>query len=198
LLKRPLGKRSATVVVTTLGILIGGVLLLAGYYIGDFLLMAGAVFIIGLSVLEYRNGWQRRLLAGKSLATVLRVESPARQRLYPNSTVKEAQTSFSKTDWPVLPVFSSWNELLGFIEASHLKENAKSSEETIADYLEAEFATAGPEENLLSITEKIVDANVYGAAVSGPRGQITGYVFTEDVMPLLERPYRKLWNKAFG
>lgn len=196
LLRRPLGARRATVVVTVLGIIIGCLLVGVGYALHDYLLVAGALFIIGLSALEYRNGWQRRLLAGKPLAEVLRRPAAGQSRLYPNSTVAEAEASFTASGWPVLPVFSTWNELRGFVEVTHLEEDAPGPTATLAGYFEGEYVTAAPEEDLLTVTERIVDANVYGAAVIGKGKEIEGYVFTEDVMKLLVRPYQRLWKRG--
>ncbi len=195
LLRRPLGARRATVVVTVLGVTIGCLLIYLGYLITDYLLLAGALFIIGLSILEYRNGWQRRLLTGKALTEVLRKPTPGQKRLYPSSTVSEAEVNFSASKWPVLPVFNVWNELLGFVESNHLEEDAPGPTAKLAEYFEGEYVTAAPDEDLLTVTERIVDANVYGAVVIGQRGKHEGYVFTEDVMGLLERPYQRILNK---
>lgn len=198
LLRRPMGARKATVIVTTLGVIIGIALIFAGYLINDYLLIAGALFIIGLSVLEYRNGWQRRLLADKAITDVLRHQLPSAVKLYPNSSVSLTNRFFAETGWPVLPVHSHWNELLGFVEATHLKEDAPALASSLNGYFEPEFVTARPEEDLLTVVERIVDANVYGAAIVGDRGRLQGYVFTEDVMKLLDLPYRKVWRKLFG
>ena len=198
LLRRPVGARRATIIVTTLGVIIGCGLIGLGYLINDFLLIAGALFIIGLSILEYRNGWQRRLLADKQLGTVLRSGLADSIKLYPSSTVALTQQLFQATNWPVLPVHSHWNELLGFVEASHLAEDAPDEAALISNYFEPEFVTARPDEDLLAVTERIVDANVYGAAIIDTGGQLSGYVFTEDVMTLLDRPYRKVWRQLFG
>lgn len=198
LLRRPVGTRKATIIVTALGVIIGLVLIVVGYLIGDFLLVAGAIFIIGLSALEYRNGWQRRLLAGKQLNVVLRGQLPTSFKLYPNSSVTLANQYFSETGWPVLPVHNHWNELLGFVEATHLAEDAPVLAASLTGNFEPEFVTGRPEEDLLTVIERIVDANVYGAAIIGERGLLHGYIFTEDVMKLLDRPYRKVWRKLFG
>lgn len=197
LLRRPVGARRATVIVTVLGVIIGVALIVAGYLIGDYLLVAGALFIIGLSVLEYRNGWQRRLLSGKPLSIVLRTGLPNSLRLYPNTSVALAKRCFEDTGWPVLPVHNHWNELVGFVEATHLAEDAPVLTESLTGYFEPEFVAASANEDLLVVTEKIVDANVYGAVIVGKRGSVEGYVFTEDVIQLLDRPYRKLWRRIF-
>ena len=193
LLRRPLGRRPATVVVTVLGVLIGTVLAGAGYLLGDPLLVIGALFIIVMSGLEYRNGWQRRRLAGRGVDVVLRrADEAPTARLYPTSLATDAGQRFSTTDWPVLPVYDTWNNLLGFVEANHLREDDPAETDRLSGYFEPEFVAAHPEEDLLAVTERIVDANVYGAAVYGARGRITGYVFTEDVMTLL-RPWWRIF-----
>ncbi|MEO0732458.1 MAG: hypothetical protein AAFZ52_06460, partial [Bacteroidota bacterium] len=174
-----------------LGWVIGAALGWLGYTIGDPLLLLGAGFVIVLSVLEYRNGWQRRRLAARSLQTVLRVPEHE-HRTYPTESVAAVRQRFRKTGWPVLPVFNGWNQLAGFVEKSVLQEEPSSAEEAALPYCELEFTTAGPAEDLLAVTERIVAANVYGAVVYGARGRIVGYVFTEDVMPLLDTPWRRL------
>lgn len=194
LLRRPLGKRPATQVATVLGIIIGIALIYVGYLIGDWLLLIGAVFIIVMSATEYQNGWQRRQLASLGTGTVLRSSGNEKPyRLYPGSRVAEARELFSITNWPVLPVYDNWNSLLGFVEATHLEEDAEDDTLALAPFFEAEFVSAAPQENLLSVTERIVDANVYGAAVYGDRGALVGYVFTYDVLKLL-RPWWRFWK----
>ncbi|MEM1357381.1 MAG: M50 family metallopeptidase [Bacteroidota bacterium] len=193
LLRRSLGKRKATVVVTFLGLIIGLLLICLGYYLSDPLLVLGAIFIVVMSVLEYRNGWQRRLLATKSLKAVLRpVVNEAPLRVYPAETVAHVQERFNNSGWPVLPVFNQWNNLEGFVEASVLEEEPNSPQEAVLPYCEKEFTTARPEEDLLTVTERIIDADVYGAAVYSHKGRLIGYVFTEDVMKLLDTPLKRL------
>lgn len=185
LLRGPLGARPATVVVTILGVIIGSVLIWLGYRLGDPLLGLGAVFVIVLSVLEYRNGWQRRRLEARGVAEVLRPFS-SENRLFLTDEVRKAKAMFARTQWPVLPVYNQWNEQVGFVETEALNEEAKGDTEALLPFCEAEFATAKPDEDLLAITERIVDANVYGATIYGKRGRVLGYVFTEDVMTILE------------
>jgi len=186
LLRGPLGARPATVVVTLLGVIIGAGLVWLGYQLRDPLLGIGAVFVIGLSVLEYRNGWQRRRLAARGVAEVLR-PFMTDNRLFLTDSVSKARALFVQTEWPVLPVFNQWNEQIGFVETEALNEEAKDDMAALLPYCEPEFVTAAPDEDLLVITERIVDANVYGATVYGKRGRVLGYVFTEDVMTILER-----------
>ena len=177
--------------VTTLGVVVGLPLIWVGVKLGDPLLACGAVFIILLSGMEYRNGWQRRRLAKTASDSVLRVPQGEHVRVYASESVGAVRERFAATGWPVLPVFSSWNEQIGFVELNVLKEEPDSDEEPVAPYCEAEFITAPPEEDLLSVTERIVAANVYGATVLGQRGKLVGYVFTEDVMRVLDNRWRR-------
>lgn len=192
LLRRPLGARSATVVVTFLGVVIGIGLAWLGVKLSDPLLVLGAGFIILLSILEYQNGWQRRRLAGKKISLVLRQPSQRDLIVHPEQTVEQVRKLFHQSGWPVLPVYNQWNEQVGFVEASVIEEEAKEGNQPVRPYCEREFVTAAPGEQLLEVTERIVDANVYGASVIGPRGKLVGYVFTEDIMPLLDTPFKKL------
>ena len=191
LLRRPVGPRRATVVVTVLGVVIGAALGVVGWRLGDYLLMTGAGFIVLMSALEYRNGWQRRRLERHNIGRVLRTAGNlAGARLYPIASAADATELFDRSGWPVLPVHNGWNELLGFVEANHLREDAPRPADPLSGLFEPEFVTASPGENLLTVTERIVEANVYGAAVYGPRGRLVGYVFTEDVLPLLANRWR--------
>jgi Zn-dependent protease len=190
LLRRPLGARQATVVVTVLGAIIGLALIWLSTVMFNPFLAVGAVFIIGMSLMEYRNGWQRRRLAGRKLKAILRPPLSPEQKLYPQSVVNKATGLFSATGWPVLPVHDNWNNLLGFVELALLEEEVKDHNLSLREYFEPEFVTAAPGEDLLVITERIVDANVYGAAIYGERGRLLGYVFTEDIMTLLDTPWR--------
>lgn len=190
LLRGPLGARTATIVVTALGLVVGIPLIWLGVELGDPLLASGAVFIILLSGMEYRNGWQRRRLAKTASDSVLRVPSDQNIRVYTSESVGVVRQRFIASGWPVLPVFNAWNEQIGFVEISVLDEESSSDEEPVAPYCEAEFITAPPEEDLLSVTERIVAANVYGATVLGKRGKLVGYVFTDDVMGVLDNRWR--------
>lgn len=193
LLQGPLGHRRATITVTVLGVVIGTGLVVAGYFLSDPLLVFGALFIVVVSSLEFRGGWQRRRLAAVPSPQVIRLAAElGYERIYPHSTVGSVRAQFTKTSWPVLPVFDDWNELLGFVEANTLANEATDDNSSIEAYFEAEFVGTLPEENLLAITEKIVGANVYGAAVYGPRGKLIGYIFTEDLLPLLDTLPKKV------
>ncbi|MTB52306.1 M50 family metallopeptidase [Lewinella sp. W8] len=190
LLRNPLGDRPATVIVTGLGVVIGIVLLLAGISINDFLLAAGGGFIVVLSIMEYRRGWQRRRLAKLGIGRVLRPEPADKEgvlatRLYASDRVSKAKAQFARTEWPVLPVFDNWNVQVGFVERRLLEEEAHDDRVPLRAFTEAEFVTAKPEEDLLTITERIVASNVYGASVHTTNERVIGYVFTEDVIGLL-------------
>lgn len=193
LLRRPLGERKATVVVTSLGLVIGTLLIVVGYRVGDPLLAAGALFIVGLSALEYRNGWQRRRLAAAALAAVVRPAEQVPAILTPATSVAEAARLFTHTNWPVLPVHTPAGSLLGFVALEYLQLKQAPETAALTEYMEADFVTATPYENLLVVTERIVDADVYGAAVQTTADQISGYVFTADVILLLERRYQRWW-----
>ena len=67
--------------------------------------------------------------------------------------------------------------------------------EGLAAYFEAEFIGGKRGDNLLELTERIVDADVYGAALYDGRGRVEGYVFTEDVIQLLDNVPRRLRRK---
>jgi Zn-dependent protease len=192
LLRAPLGNRPSTVIVTGLGMLIGVALLLGGMKLNDYLLASGGGFIAILSVMEYRRGWQRRRLARHGISSVLRsaegtklTEAAPNRRLYATDQVRKAKVRFAEQDWPVLPVFDNWNDQVGFVERNLLEEEAADEGAALRSFTEAEFVTATPDENLLVVTERIVDSNVYGATVYADKGQVIGYVFTEDVIGLL-------------
>lgn len=187
LLRGPVGERSATVVVTVLGVIIGTGLAYLGYQINDPLLGMGALFIIGTSVTTFRSGWQRRRLAEFQIERVLRKPTIGllRQPLYPRDDSRKAQQLFQASGWPVLPVFDEWNELRGFISKEVLDDEDPTAQHTLRQFVELEFVSAKPGENLLTVTERIVAANVYGAAVYDEHRNLIGYVFTEDIMRVL-------------
>ena len=191
LLRRPLGARPATVVVTVLGVITGGALVYLSYQIGDPLLALGAGFVALLSVMEFRNGWQRRRLDALRVEDVLR-PPPAGRRLFAADRVATAREAFVATGAPILPVFDHWNRLSGFLHHEVPNEEGAGDDDPVREYYEAEFVGAAAGENLLRVTERIVDADVYGAAVYGQRGRILGYVYTEDVIGLLDNWPRRL------
>ena len=185
LLNVPLGERQATVIVSILGVVIGAGLLILSYRMGDPLLGLGACFVAGMSAVAYRDGWQRRRLDKMDVSTVLRPYREGSMTLYPTQSARTALVLFDRTDWPVLPVFDNWNELRGFVAREVVEEEDPRGRGTVRHVAELEYVTARPEDNLLDVTERIVEANVYGAAVYGPRGELRGFVFTEDVMGVL-------------
>lgn len=191
LLKRSVGDRGATVVATLLGIVTGLVLIALAYRIGDPLLAMSSVFIIAFSGIELNRGWQRRRLADAEIATVAR--KPPEQRIYAGDPVARARSLFVDTDARVLPVYDRFNELSGFVERDVLRREA-GREDRVSHFYEAEFITARADENLLEVTERIVAADVYGAALYH-KGRIVGFVFTEDVIQLLDKSPRRFYKR---
>lgn len=191
LLKRPLGERRATVVTTLLGIMIGGLLIALSFPLGDPLLGLSALFIVTFSAMELNRGWQRRRLALGTIAEVMR--KPPTERIYANDLVKSVSALTEQGGDAVLPIYDRFNELSGFVEREVLMREAR-PEQSIADFYEAEYIAVSAEENLLAVTERIVDADVYGAALYRS-GQIVGFVFTEDVIGLLDRSPRRFYKR---
>ena len=191
LLKSSVGERRATVVATLLGIVTGAGLVALSALWSDPLLGMSALFIISFSALELNRGWQRRHLRRTRLTDVLR-PLPT-DRIYATDTVARARSLFTKTDARVLPVYDNWNELSGFVEAEVLREEAR-REEAVRLHYEAEFITGTPRDELLELTERIVDANVYGAAIF-EGGRVVGFVLTEDVIQLLDRSPRRFYRR---
>ena len=191
LLKRPIGDRRATVVATLLGIAIGLGLIGLSVQLGDPVLSLSALFIVSFSALELNRGWQRRRLERTELEDVLRPPLP--DRIYATDSVARARTLFGKTDARVLPVYDNWNELSGFVEREVLRQEAR-RDEPLAPYYEAEYITGTTDNSLLELTERIVAADVYGAAIYRA-GKIVGFVFTEDVIVLLDRSPRRFYKR---
>lgn len=191
LLKRPAGERRATVVTTILGIAIGTGLIVLAYEWGDPLLALSSVFIVSFSAIELNRGWQRRRLAGSEIGEVLR--PPPGERIYATDRVARARSLFAKTDARVLPVYDNFNELSGFVEREVLQREAD-REQPVAYFYEAEYIAASLSDGLLELTERIVDADVYGAALFD-RGRVVGFVFTEDVIQLLDRSPRRFYKR---
>ena len=191
LLKVSLPDRLATVVTTVLGIVLGGGLIGISWYLGDPLLGISSLFIITFSAVELNRGWQRRRLARSVMEEVLR--PTLGDRIYTNDPVYRVRAVFARTDASVLPVYDNYNELNGFVEREVLSREAH-RDHPVRYYHEAEFITARPTDNLLELTERIVEANVYGAAVYEGR-KIVGFVFTEDVIRLLDRSRRRFYKR---
>ena len=194
LLKNPVGERRATVVTTLLGIVIGIGLVGLSFRLGDPLLGLSALFIVSFSGLELNRGWQRRRLARSTLREVIR--PPFQERVYATDRVARARAVFAKTDTKVLPVYDNWNELSGFVEREVLLREA-TREAHVKHYYEAEYITARAGDSLLELTERIVAADVYGAAIY-EGGNLLGYVFTEDVIQLLDRSPRRFYKRFTG
>ena len=187
-LRKPMGERPATVLVATLGVGIGLGLIYVGYLLRDPLLGIGAAFIVSMSIASLRNGWQRRRLAGRDVRSVMRrinTRPAAQNRLYLTDPTRKAIDLFQQTGWPVQPVYDVWNNLAGFVALEVIEEEDPRGATVVREVAELEFIATEPAGNLLSTTERIVDANVYGAAVYGAGGGIIGFLFTEDVMRVL-------------
>lgn len=187
LLRGKTGERTATVIISVLGILIGIALIYLSYRLGDPLLGLGAGFVISMSIAALRGGWQRRRLAKLKIDELVRStdDLPLTNRLYTSDQAVRAVQAFEVTNWPVLPVYDNWNDLRGFVSDEAVKEEDPTGAGPLLAVAELEFVTAKPGENLLTVTERIVEANVYGAAVYGQRGRLIGFIFTEDVMSVL-------------
>ncbi len=194
LLKPTVGERRATVVTTLLGILVGTALIVLAFRLEDPLLGLSALFIVSFSGMELNRGWQRRRLTRATLEDVLRPPFP--ERIYTNDRVFRARAVFAKTDTKVLPVHDNWNMLSGFVEREVLLREAD-RDGRVAHYYEAEYITARAGDDLLELTERIVAADVYGAAVYR-KGTLLGYVFTEDVIQLLDRSPRRFYKRFRG
>ena len=187
LLRVVTGERKATVIISVLGVLIGLGLIYLSYRLGDPLLGLGAGFVISMSIAALRGGWQRRRLAKLTIDDLVRPAAtlPLTSRLYVPQKALNAVAAFKATNWPVLPVYDTWNELRGFVSNEAVKEEDPTGAGPLLAVAELEFVTAKPGENLLTVTERIVKANVYGAAIYGKRGKLTGFLFTEDIMSIL-------------
>jgi CBS-domain-containing membrane protein len=107
--------------------------------------------------------------------------------------VATAREIFANTDAKVLPVYDNWNGLSGFVEREVLHREARDTE-LVRPHYEAEFLTATTDANLLELTEAIVAADVYGAAIYR-RGEVIGFVLTEDVITLLDRSPRRFYRR---
>ncbi|PPK88550.1 Zn-dependent protease [Neolewinella xylanilytica] len=191
LLKRGLSDRAATVITTVMGITIGAGLIAVSYFLGDPLLGISSLFIIAFSAVELNRGWQRRRLTRSVMEEVLRPSAAG--RIYVTDRVSRARAAFALTDATVLPVYNNYNELSGFVEKEVLQREGH-RDHPVRYYYEAEFITARPTDNLLELTERIVEANVYGAAIYDG-GEIVGFVFTEDVIRLLDRSRRRFYKR---
>lgn len=191
LLKRPVGDRLATVMTTLLGIVIGSGLIWLSYHWSDPLLGMSSLFIISFSAIELNRGWQRRRLATSQIRDVMR--PVPEEKIYASNKVARARMLFSMTDAKVLPVYTNFNELSGFVERSVLQQEADRGQ-PVSYFYEAEFIGSSLDEGLLELTERIVDADVYGAALFD-EGRIVGFVFTEDVIVLLDKSPRRFYKR---
>lgn len=183
-LRRRVGIRRATLVVTCSGILAGLGFIWLGWRIGDYLMSFGGVFVAFLSAYEINRGWQRRRLERFSVADVFR-PLPQR-RLYVSDAPEAARQLLQSTGWPALPVYNEWNQLLGLVNEETLEEG---SGQNLGGHYDPAFATSLRDENLLVVTEKIIEADAYGALVY-ERQQPVGLLLMDDIMGLLKRRIR--------
>lgn len=187
LLRKPIGQRRATIVVSSLGLLAGGGLLLFSYRRGDWILAAGGLFIAGLSWQAIRQGWQKRRLQ-KYHVKELQRPLPL-QRLYVSDSLSAATDQFQQTNFPVLAVFDSWHNFQGFLAKENLEEvKSPLALSQVADHFDPFWSTTTPQQNLLLATEAIIAANAYGAIVY-EKEQAVGLLAMEDIMELLSRRF---------
>lgn len=184
LLRKPLGQRKATLVVTISGIIAGIAFVLIGLEIGDYLMSTGGIFVGLLSLYEINRGWQRRRLKKYVAADILR--QLIDERLYVTTSPEEAYEMLEKSSWPALPVHNEWGQMLGILNEETL-ENAENEEDLSGAY-DAAFATGFQQDNLLDLTEKIIEADAYGALIYDGE-QPVGLVLMDDIMLLLKRRF---------
>ena len=191
LLKTSLSDRLSTVITTVTGMLLGVGLIAFSVYLRDPLLGISSLFIISFSGIELNRGWQRRRLARSVMEEVFRPS--AANRIFANDPVYRARAAFATTDASIFPVYDNYNQLSGFVEREVLQREAD-RDQPVRLFYEAEFITARPTGNLLELTERIVEADVYGAAIY-EGGRVIGFVYTEDVIRLLDRSPRRFYKR---
>ncbi|MEM7571753.1 MAG: site-2 protease family protein [Bacteroidota bacterium] len=187
LLRKPMGQRRATILVSSLGLLAGGCLLLFSYRRGDWILGAGGLFIAGLSWQAIRQGWQKRRLQ-KYRVEALQRQLPV-QLLYLSDSLSTAADQFQQTNFPVLAVYDSWQNFQGFLAKDSLEEvKPPLAQAKVNDHFDPFWSTTSPQQNLFVATEAIISANAYGAIVY-EKERPTGLLAMEDVMELLSSRY---------
>lgn len=189
LLRGPLGKRRASIVVSVLGISAGIVFLVLAYFLRDPLMGTGGLFVAGLSVAELNAGWQRRRLQQHVVTELVRPIIP--ERLYVEDTIAYARRQLNRSDWPVLPVYDRWNEVSGLLH-EELLEDARESEDIarVASIYDPAVAACRLEESLLDATITIIETDSYGALVYDQQRPV-GFLLMDDVMKLLEKRWRR-------
>lgn len=185
LLRKPLGERRATLVVTILGIVAAIAFVWIGYALSDPIMGLGGFFVGGLSLYEINRGWQRRRLQKHTVGQLLR--PMLKDRLYTNDNLDKARTLLNSTGWPALPVYNRWNQLVGLLTEETM-EHATEDAVSLNGYYDIAFATGFPTDNLLTLTERIIEADAYGALVYD-RYQPVGFLLMDDVMGLLKRRF---------
>lgn len=183
-LRGPLGNRKATLIVTIGGIIAGIGFVYLGYRFGDYLMGAGGLFVGMLSIYEINRGWQRRRLSKFRVTDVFRPFTT--QRLYASESPQRARELLDSTNWPALPVYNKWNQLLGLLNEETLESSG--IEGNLSGFYDPAFATGLRQENLLQLTEKIIEADAYGALIYDHQ-QPVGVVLMDDIMELLDQSF---------
>ncbi|MEL6276025.1 MAG: M50 family metallopeptidase, partial [Bacteroidota bacterium] len=164
LLRGPFGTRAATLIVSILGLIAGLGFGLLAWQLNDPVMGAGAIFVAGLAGMEINNGWQRRRLKKYIVADLARASIA--ERLYRNDSLTFAEKQFSRTGWPVLPVYNKWNDVVGFLPAEVCSTATnKNGSDLITDEFEPRFTSCNMEDNLLNATIRIIEADCYGALI---------------------------------
>ncbi|PHI18316.1 hypothetical protein CEQ90_18575 [Lewinellaceae bacterium SD302] len=185
LLRKPLGERKSTLVVTVLGVVASVGFIWAGYLLSDPIMGVGGLFVGLLSLYEINRGWQRRRLQKHTVGQLFR--PMMEDRLYAGDSLAKARELLDSSGWPALPVYNRWNQLVGLLTEETM-EHASDEDELINGYYDTSFATGFPTDNLLAMTERIIEADAYGALVYD-RYRPVGFLLMEDVMGLLERRF---------
>lgn len=190
-LRRPLGNRGATLVVTVGGIIAAIAFVYLGYQFKDYLMSVGGLFVGMLSIIEINRGWQRRRLLKYAVTDIYR--PLMKERLYIMESPERARDLLDQTEWPALPVYNQWNQLLGLVNEETLE--SAGNEGNLKGFYDPAFATGFQEDNLLQLTEKIIEADAYGALIYD-RQQPIGLVLMDDIMVLLEQSFYGLKRPA--
>lgn len=182
-LRKPLGERRATLVVTILGLIAAVGFVYLGLRLSDPLMGVGGLFVGLLSAYEINRGWQRRRL--KKFPVKALTRKLGNDRIYSDASPAHAKSVLAQSGWPALPVYNRWNQLVGLLTHETLADLPPQSQTIINGYDPA-FATGFNNDNLLIVTERIIEADAYGALIFD-RDQPVGVLFMEDIMNLLEQ-----------
>lgn len=190
LLKQVTRARVATVVTAVVGIGIAAGLVVVAYHFGDWLLLAGGLFIVSQCVLSVRHGWQRRRLAATPVTDLLRSLPTPDDRLYPTDSVADATARMHRHGWPGWPVYDVWNQPLGFVDADIFTHQAATDDARLATYVDA-YAVARLDWSLLDVLDRMMAEEADYAFVYGPRGVVRGYVFADDMNGIIQPWWRR-------